>query len=167
MQPRQWFQTLTAVAQNAAWLIKFNTNTMYIQPLSEGSYFHIYNRSVDGEDIFKEQRNYCYFIRQYITYCFDVMDTFAYALLKNHFHLLVYIKENVPVPKHNGDGLMLLNASKQLSHFFYSYSQSVNKASKRTGPLIESPFRRKLVDDDSCFTSLIFPAITILNCTAL
>jgi hypothetical protein len=84
------------------------------------------------------------------------LETFAYALLKNHFHLLVYIKENTLVPKHSGPGMIQLNASKQLSHFLNSYAQSVNKASKRTGPLFESPFERKLIDDDGYLTSVIY-----------
>ena len=129
---------------------------MEMQPLIEGQYFHIYNRGVNGEDIFKEERNYYYFLQQYVAYCADVMETFAYALLKNHFHLLVYIKENVEFPKHNGQGTVKLNASKQLSHFFNSYAQSINKAYKRTGPLFESPFERKLVDENSYFTDLAF-----------
>ena len=129
---------------------------MYIQPLIEGQYFHIYNRGVNGEDIFKEQRNYYYFLQQYIAYCGDVFETFAYALLKNHFHLLVYVKENVQEPKHNKQGMIQLNASKQLSHFFNSYAQSINKANNRTGPLFESPFERKLIDDESYLTSMIY-----------
>lgn len=129
---------------------------MYIQPLIEGQYFHIYNRGVNGEDIFKEQRNYYYFLQQYIAYCTDTMETLAYALLKNHFHLLVYIKENAEVPKYNGQGTIKLNASKQLSHFFNSYAQSINKAANRTGPLFESPFERKIIEDDSYITSMIY-----------
>jgi putative transposase len=129
---------------------------MYTQPLTEGSYFHIYNRGVNGEDIFKEQRNYYYFLQQYTRYCSDVLETFAYALLKNHFHLLVYVKENVSVPKNNGQGVVQLNASKQLSHFFNSYAQAVNKACNRTGPLFESPVERKLIDDDNYLTSMIY-----------
>jgi REP element-mobilizing transposase RayT len=129
---------------------------MYIQPLLEGNYFHIYNRGVNGEDIFKEQRNYYYFLQQYSIYCSDVLETFAYALLKNHFHLLVHIKENVLVPKNDGQGMVQLNASKQLSHFFNSYAQAVNKANNRTGPLFESPFERKLIDDDNYITSMIY-----------
>jgi hypothetical protein len=129
---------------------------MYIQPLIEGSYFHIYNRGVNGEDIFKEQRNYYFFLQQYNLYCSDVLETFAYTLLKNHFHLLIYVKENVLVPKYNGEEMMQLNASKQLSHFFNSYAQAVNKACNRTGPLFESPFERKLIDDDNYLTSMIY-----------
>lgn len=129
---------------------------MYIQPVIEGQYFHIYNRGVNGENIFKEERNYYYFLKQYALYCSDTTEVFAYALLKNHFHLMVYIKENVEVPRYSGEGTIKLNASKQFSHFFNSYSQSINKAYNRTGPLIESPFERKLIDSDSHFTSLIY-----------
>lgn len=129
---------------------------MNIQPLIEENYFHLYNRGVNSEDIFKEHRNYYYFLEQYQYYCADVFDTFAYALLKNHFHLFVYVNENVIVPRYDGKGNIRLNASKQLSHFFNSYTQSINKAYKRTGPLFESPFERKLVDDNSYFTDMIF-----------
>lgn len=128
---------------------------MYIQPLKEGSYFHVYNRGVNGEDIFKEQRNYYYFLKQYTLYCSDVLETWAYALLKNHFHLLVYVNENVMVSTHDGVGMLQLNASKQLSHFFNSYAQAVNKTYNRTGALFESPFERKLIDDDNYLTSMI------------
>jgi putative transposase len=129
---------------------------MYIQPLTEGNYFHIYNRGVNSEDIFKEPRNYYYFLQQYIGYCSVVFETLAYALLKNHFHLLVYVKENVIVPKYDEQGTVRLNASRQLSHFFNSYAQSVNKACNRTGQLFESPFERKLVDNDTYLTSVIY-----------
>ncbi len=129
---------------------------MNIQPLIEGEYFHIYNRGVNGEDIFKEERNYHYFLQQYNIYCSNILETLAYALLKNHFHLVVYIKENVTVPSYNRQGIVKLNASKQLSHFFNSYAQSVNKVYKRTGPLFESPFERKLVEDDVYLISLIY-----------
>ncbi len=129
---------------------------MNIQPLLEGEYFHIYNRGVNSEDLFKEERNYTYFLQQYGLYCSDIIETLAYALLKNHFHLLVYIKENVEVPKYNGQGTIKLNASKQLSHFFNSYAQSINKAFRRTGPLFESPFERKLIDNDSYLTSMVY-----------
>jgi REP element-mobilizing transposase RayT len=129
---------------------------MDIQPLNEGQYFHIYNRGVNGEDLFKEERNYYYFLQQYKFYCSDVLETLAYCLLKNHFHLLVYIKEDVEVPRQDGQGMFKMNASKQLGHFFNSYAQSINRAHKRTGPLFESPFERKWVDNEGYLTSMIY-----------
>ncbi len=129
---------------------------MDIQPVIEGQYFHIYNRGVNGENLFKEERNYYYFLQQYRFYCSDVLETLAYCLLKNHFHLLVYIKEDVEVPRKDGKGMFKQNASKQLGHFFNSYAQSINKAHNRTGPLFESPFERKLIDDESYLMSMIY-----------
>ena len=128
---------------------------MQIQPLIEGQYFHIYNRGVNSEDLFKEKKNYYYFLQQYILYCSEALETYAYCLLKNHFHLLAYVKKNIEVPRKNGEGMFRLNASKQLSHFFNSYAQSINKMYDRTGPLFESPFERKLIDNDSYLASAI------------
>jgi putative transposase len=129
---------------------------MDIQPIIEGEYFHIYNRGVNGEDLFKEERNYHYFLQQYKLYCSDVLETLAYSLLKNHFHLLAYVKENVEVRLRDGQGMFKMNASKQLGHFFNSYAQAINKAHQRTGPLFESPFERKLVDNEAYLKSMIY-----------
>ncbi len=128
---------------------------MYIQPIIEGQYFHIYNRGVNGETIFKKKDNYYYFLERYKFYCSEILETLAYCLLKNHFHLLVYVKKDVQVPCRDGKGIFRLNASKQLGHFFNSYAQSINKENNRTGPLFESPFERKLVAEENYLTSLI------------
>lgn len=129
---------------------------MKLETLTEGNYFHIYNRGVNSENIFKEEKNYFFFLQQYKKYCSEVFETFAYALLKNHFHLLVFVKENVIIPRSDGKGIIQLNASKQLSHFFNSYAQAINKSFDRTGPLFESPFERKPVNNDDYISSLIY-----------
>jgi putative transposase len=129
---------------------------MITKQLKEGKYFHIYNRGINGENIFKEEANYYYFLQQYKKYCSDIFETYSYALLKNHFHLFVYVKENVLVKRDDGKGEIKLNASKQLSHFFNSYAQAINKSYKRTGSLFESPFERKMVDNDNYFSSMIY-----------
>ncbi len=128
---------------------------MDIQPILEGQYFHLYNRGVNGETIFKEKKNYDYFLEKYRFYCGEIMETLAYCLLKNHFHLLVYVKENVEVPRRDGKGMFRLNASKQLGHLFNSYAQSINKAYHRTGPLFESPFERRLVDSEDYLIAMV------------
>ena len=53
-------------------------------------------------------------------------------------------------------GILAALASKQLSHFFNSYAQAINKSYQRTGPLFESPFERKLVNNDEYISSLIY-----------
>jgi putative transposase len=128
---------------------------MEIEPFEEAKFYHIYNRGINGEDIFKESRNYDYFLKQYVKYCSPVLETYAYALLKNHFHFVVFVKPNVQIAAKDGDGIVRLNPSRQLSHFFNSYAQSINKAYKRTGSLLESPFERKWINEDSYLTNSI------------
>ena len=127
-----------------------------IERLETGNIYHIFNRGNNGEDIFKEKRNYYYFLLKYEEYCSDVFETYAYNLLKNHFHLMVNVKEKCIVPRKDGKGEIGLDASKQLSHFFNSYSQSVNKACNRHGKLFEEPFRRIEVNSDEYFTTLLY-----------
>ena len=61
-------------------------------PLLYDTYYHIYNRGVNREDIFVEDRNYDLFLRLYEKHLSPVTDLFAYCLLRNHFHLSVRIK---------------------------------------------------------------------------
>ena len=127
-----------------------------IQPLQAGNIYHLFNRGINGEIIFKETRNYYYFLDKYREYCADILETYAYALLRNHFHLMVKIKEKVVLQRKDGKGEIELNASRQLSHFFNSYAQSFNSAYKRHGKLLEEPFKRKIINSNAYFTSLIY-----------
>jgi putative transposase len=114
-----------------------------------GSYYHIFNKGNNGENIFIEEKNYNYFMNLYTKYIFPIADTFAYCLLKNHFHILIKIKENHIDKDEN-------YFSKQFSNFFNSYSKSINKAYGRTGTLFERPFKRKIVDNNKYFNALVF-----------
>ncbi len=71
-------------------------------PLLCNTYYHIYNRGTNGENIFVEERNYEYFLKLYEKHISPIADTFAYCLLRNHFHISVRIKseeEILPVIK--------------------------------------------------------------------
>ena len=62
------------------------------EPLQPETFYHVYNRGINGEVIFKEKRNYAYFLQQYDTYISLVSDTYSYCLLNNHFHFLIKTK---------------------------------------------------------------------------
>jgi REP element-mobilizing transposase RayT len=64
----------------------------HTHPLEPDRIYHIYNRGINGENIFKEERNYRYFLEKYAKCISPIADTYAYCLLKNHFHLAVKIK---------------------------------------------------------------------------
>jgi hypothetical protein len=61
-------------------------------PLLYDTYYHIYNRGVNGEDVFFEERNYDLFLRLFEKHLSPVVDLFGYCLLRNHFHITTRIK---------------------------------------------------------------------------
>ena len=126
-------------------------------PLLSNHYYHIYNRGIDGSPIFREQRNYVYFLELYSKYIFPVVATYAYCLMNNHFHLLVRILTPDEQEQRSSEercSFVPLDPSKQFASFFGTYTKSYNKAYQRTGSLFETPFKRKLVDDDAYFWQL-------------
>ena len=65
------------------------------QTLQQGKYYHIFNRSIDDNNLFNEPANYEKFLSLYEKYIFPVADTFAWVLMPDHFHILVRIRENI------------------------------------------------------------------------
>jgi len=140
-----------------------------ITPIEYGKTYHIYNRGVDSCALFTEAENYRYFLRLYHKYIPLIADTFAWVLMKNHFHFLLRIKnesEILPFPalqppsrSSTIDGVACTPRkpipSHQFSHLFNSYAQSFNKSKNRTGPLFESPFHRKVVESKDYFKRLV------------
>jgi len=124
-------------------------------PLIPGCYYHIYNRGNNREDLFREKRNYEYFLKLYFTHTQNVADTYAYCLMKNHFHFLIRVKED-PTANHNpSNPLNRKNQSRPFSNVFNAYAKSINRAYGRTGALFQRPFGRILVKTDAHFLRLI------------
>jgi len=131
-------------------------------PLLYDTYYHIYNRGNNRENIFIQERNYHHFFNLYANYIEPVTETFAYCLLRNHFHLLVRIKseeemeetlnkKTLKVSGELGSGY----ASKQFSDFFNAYAKAINSAYGRTGSLFQHPFGRVMITDDLQFWNVI------------
>ncbi len=105
----------------------------YTIPLMPGEYYHIYNRGINGENIFIEETNYHHFLKLYTHYIHPHALTFAYCLLRNHFHLLIFILE-IDSKK---------SISQAFSNMFNAYSKAFNLRYNRHGSLFERPFKRK------------------------
>lgn len=125
-----------------------------VVPLEKGKFYHIYNRGINSENLFREERNYFFFLEKWAQYINPIADTFAYCLLKNHFHFLIRIKSEDVQTVVDGK-VKTLNPSQQFSNLFNSYAQSINKAYERTGGLLENPFKRKEITTESYFTRLV------------
>ena len=91
-------------------------------------------------------------------------DTYAYCLLRNHFHFLVRVKtaeeQEEEIQKTHktlrvSETLRVLNPSQQFGNLFNAYTKAINKAYQRTGSLFENPFGRIPVTSDEYFVHLI------------
>ena len=131
------------------------------EPIVYGRYYHIYNRGNNSCDIFFDNDNYIHFLNLYAKYIEPIAETFAWCLLKNHFHLLIRIKDEAEINPSDlsyrtTDAPKIIDPSKQFSHFFNAYTQAINKRHKRTGSLFEGRFMRKLVSSEKYFKQLVF-----------
>jgi len=102
-----------------------------------GALYHIYNKGVDGRQLFCKERNYVYFLRLYARHVSEIAMTYAYCLLPNHFHLLVGIR-----PGHGR------RPSQAFSNLFNAYAKAFNQAQGRSGNLFEHPSRRREIHSD-------------------
>jgi hypothetical protein len=134
------------------------------QPLAYNTFYHIYNRGINGENIFEEERNYTYFLQLYSKHVRPIADTYAYCLLRNHFHFMIRTKSEAEqeewwarnkVPEETRAVFTPMSPSFQFRIFFNAYAKAFNKAYKRTGGLFENPFKRIVVDKYGYYIWLI------------
>lgn len=153
-------------------------------PLLHDTYYHIYNRGINRENIFIEERNYDLFLKLYEKHLSPVTDLFSYCMLRNHFHLLVRVKSeteiqetlkvstsnpvqmlrNTPLEENNDLRRKPLGSayvSKKFSDFFNAYAKTINKAYGRTGSLFQHPFGRVPITNDRQFWRVIAISIKI------
>ena len=134
--------------------------------------YHIYNHANGSDILFREEKNYFYFLERYKKFISPVADTFSYCLMPNHFHILVNIKKETEIvsaidnssviKKYNSlpsanekENFISLYVSKQFSNLFSSYTQAFNKMYGRMGSLFMKNFKRKQIQGENYFIELI------------
>jgi putative transposase len=142
----------------------------YYTVFEEGCFYHIYNRTINRQPMFKNEGNFEFFLKQYDKYLSPVTETYAYCLLPNHFHILLRVKENADAFRdlttfQKLSNLPLANIADKSAHglvshqfrkFFQSYAMAYNKQEDRVGTLFQTPFKRVLVNSDTYFTQLVY-----------
>jgi putative transposase len=146
-----------------------------IPPLTHANFYHIYNRGNNHENIFRQERNYAYFLELWWKHTSPIAETWAFCLLRNHFHSVVYIKdkedltglkvksvdrdvrgiESANPADTRRDLSGLKDPSKYFSNFFNAYARGFNIATQRTGALFERPFKRIPVDSTAYLMQVI------------
>ena len=126
--------------------------------LEPGKYYHILNRAVGNELLFKDEVDYAYFFNKIERFLLPVADLIAYCLIPNHFHFFARIHDEETILQR----LNLISAesfeqlvSNAFSNFFNSYSKTFNQKYSRKGKLFILPFKRILVEENSYIISVI------------
>ena len=132
-----------------------------VTPIIAGNYYHIYNKGNNGENIFFDSDNYYHFLKLYAKYINPIADTYAWCLLKNHFHMAVRIKTSEEICENDltystVEKPKVIDATKQFSHFLNAYTQYINRKHKRTGKIFQSRFKRKQIDSEDYLKNLIY-----------
>jgi putative transposase len=140
----------------------------YLADFEEMGLYHVYNRTNNVELMFLNDQHRIYFLNRYANIVSPFVDTFAYSLLPNHFHLLIrvktkqdivaYLNHKTPVEQTISEKNFLaetipLSELLELTfkRFFQSYAQAFNKDIKRKGNLFVKPFKRVLIKDEKHF----------------
>lgn len=116
------------------------------------TYYHIYARGANKQQIFLDEQDFVYFlslIKRYLspdiskssrgasyTKLYNEINLVAFCLMKNHFHMLVY-QINVKAMTRLMRGIMS------------SYSTYFNKKYHRVGHLFESSYRASRISSES------------------
>ena len=135
--------------------------------------YHIYNHANGDDNLFREEKNYSFFLEKYRQHIDPIAETIAWCLMPNHFHLLVKIRSEDDVfdnlstssssskvsnfgrAKEEDEEVKRKLLSKQFANFFSSYTQAFNKMYNRRGSLFIKNFKRKEVEDESYLQNLI------------
>ena len=109
-------------------------------PLAFDKYYHIYNRGINSANLFRENANYEHFLRLYSEHIEPVAETFAWVLMKNHFHFLVRIlaSDEIDFIKPKGEKKNIVypvkkkyNPTQQFGNLFNAYAKAFNKPPRR------------------------------------
>ena len=110
--------------------------------LIEGGLYHVYNRFARGEDVFADPEEAIEFlellrdVKQR-----DGLTVFAWVLLSNHFHFVVRTSA-VPL-------------SRTMKHLQGAFSRAFNRRWRRTGPLWQSRYQARLIEDQRYFEQVV------------
>ena len=100
--------------------------------------YHVYNRGNNKNTIFFNRENYLFFLgkvrKHLLLNCYII----AYCLMPDHFHMMIYTKENLIEGKLN----------KAIAVLLRSYTRAVNIQEKRSGYLFQQKTKAKYISMD-------------------
>ena len=101
-----------------------------------GKYYHVFNRSNNGEVVFPSPQNYAYFLACAGKILAPAFSLYAYCLMPTHFRFLLLAKKEEK------------ECSNAVGRLLRIYSNSVNKRRERKGSLFQPETVVKHIDDE-------------------
>ena len=112
--------------------------------LETGKYYHLCNLSVSEKIIFKEDKNYLFFLERYQLYLGELVSTLAYCLMPTDFHFVI----KVITP----DCDLL---EKNLTAFLNGYAKAINNGSVQNEHSLHLEVKAGEISDESQLLPLI------------
>ena len=123
-----------------------------IKEYASDTYYHIYSRGINKNKVFLDDDDktvFCSLLKRYLSpettkdykrhlynNFYDKIDLLAYTLMPNHFHLLIYQKDDERAIAEFMRSLMT------------SYGMYFNKKYRRQGPVFQSNYLASRIDSD-------------------
>ncbi len=116
---------------------------MKLESLEKDRTYHIYNRGINGENIFNDNENKRYFLKLLSKHLNGKVTLLAYCLMQNHYHLVIRLEVDEK------------EVTQAFSNLFNAYAKAFNKRFSRTGSLFEKHFKRIYIKDETYLRNII------------
>ena len=114
-----------------------------VRRLSENNLYHIVIKGNNSEDLFFNDSDNLFFLKEFKRACIDYdAEIITYCLMRNHVHLLMRFSDNNTM-------------SPLFKSFGASYCYKYNRHHNRTGRLFNSRFYSKPINDDEYLFSVV------------
>ena len=112
------------------------------------TFYHIFNRGNNRQKIFFNDANYQFFIQKLRNYISPQCSILAYCLMPNHFHVLLYTRDNELQMIPSGRMQVL---ERKIGTLQSSYTRAINKQEVKTGSLFQSAAKTLELDSNHAF----------------
>ncbi len=109
----------------------------------KGLSYHVYNRSINREPLFRSDENYRYFMEKFDFYLHNKIDVLAYCLMPTHFHFFIRAEDDSAI------------IEKAFNNFFIAYAKAYNAVYERTGSIFQAKYKKDAIADDFHLTNVI------------
>lgn len=138
----------------------------YLADFEEKAFYHVFNRTNNGEDLFRNEEHYYDFLNRFNNLLQPFATLYCWCLIPNHFHFLIRIRPNNKIIKHLNEKPLQMRTSTErkflagdlelgelieqsFRRFFISYAMSYNQRLTRKGNLFYKPFKRVHIKDEA------------------